>query len=242
MSELRVVIPDEVDNYLDMVIKSGMFGNKAELARAAIVQFLNTIGPISKGYDTDNFFSPEGRIHQIEYARESVKRGASVMGIICTDGILMASEDISAKAGNSLMMSPIKIHRISNKILIGTAGLAMDGSMILNQLRNKDFKNVDDMLYTIKEIYWSHTIKKDVRPLGVGLLVATNFDHPRLFVIDPSGTAAEFTAAVIGDGMEAHMKTLAGKYKKMAIKDAGKLIPTILGKDKEFNVETIRFK
>ena len=107
MAELRVVIPDEVDNYLDIVIKSGMFGNKAELARAAIVQYLNTIGPISKGYDTDNFFSPEGRIHQIEYARESVKRGAPIMAIVCKDGILMASEDISARTGNSLMMSPM---------------------------------------------------------------------------------------------------------------------------------------
>ena len=36
------------------------------------------------------------------------------------------------------------------------------------------------------------------------------------------------------------MKTLASKYKKMTIKDAGKLIPSILGDDKEFMVETIR--
>ncbi len=240
MAELRVVIPDEVDNYLDIVIKSGMFGNKAELARAAIVQYLNTIGPISKGYDTDNFFSPEGRIHQIEYARESVKRGAPIMAIVCKDGILMASEDVSARSGNSLMMSPMKIHRLWDKVLVGTAGMAMDGSMIIGKLRHKEFNNVDDMLLAIKEIYWSHTIKKDVRPLGVGLLIATNFEHPRLFIVDPSGTVAEFTAACIGEGMESHMKVLASKYKKMTIKDAGKIIPTILGVDKEFMVETIR--
>ncbi|MCK4757851.1 MAG: hypothetical protein KAS67_05325 [Thermoplasmata archaeon] len=238
MAELRIVVPDEVDHYLDMVIKSGMFGNKAELARAAIVQFLNTIGPISKGYDTDTFFSPEGRIHQIEYARESMKRGGAIMGIICKDGILMASEDLAA-GKNSLMMSPLKIHRLGDNVLIGTSGLAMDGSMILGKLRQMEFADEEELMLAIKEIYWSHTIKKEVRPLGVGLIIGTLYERPRLFMVDPSGTVAEFTAAVIGDHMDEHMKTLAGKYKRMTIKEAGKLIPAILGKDKEFMVETI---
>ena len=81
MAELRVIIPDDVDRYLESVIRSGMFGNKAELARAAIVHFLNTLGPISKGYDTETAFSPEGRIYQLEYARESVQRGQPVCGL-----------------------------------------------------------------------------------------------------------------------------------------------------------------
>ena len=47
MTEIRVSIPEEVDTYLESIVRTGMFTNKAETLRAAVMQFINTAGPVS---------------------------------------------------------------------------------------------------------------------------------------------------------------------------------------------------
>ena len=45
------------------------------------------------GYDRiATMFSPDGRIHQIEYAREAVKRGSIVLAARNHKGLVMLSE------------------------------------------------------------------------------------------------------------------------------------------------------
>lgn len=241
MAELRVILPDEVDRYLETVIRSGMFGNKAELARAAIVHFLNTVGPVSKGYDNDTFFSPDGRIFQVEYARESALRGARVVGAVCLDGVLLASEDPSSRfdGARSLAVSPVKLVRISDKILVGYSGMVSDAMNIMDRLKAGKFKNEDELLAALREIYWSHTTKKDVRPLGVGLLVATMFGRPRLFEADPSGSVVEYLAACIGQGRESAREVLSREYGKMTLEEAGELVSKALGDGVEYTVEEL---
>jgi len=38
-------------------------------------------------------FSPDGRLYQVEYARELVNRGATILGIQCAEGVVLASEE-----------------------------------------------------------------------------------------------------------------------------------------------------
>ena len=237
MAELRVIIPDDVDRYLESVIKAGMFGNKAELARAAIVHFLNTIGPISKGYDTENFFSPDGRIFQLEYAKESVNRGVPVIGIVCDDGVLLASENPTSGPETLAVMNPC-IQHISDKLLVGYSGLASDAMVVIDKLKKMDLKKEEQVMTAIREIYWSHTMQRDARPLGAGLLVATKFGRPKLFEVEPGGMITEYVASVIGDGGESAKANLAKAYKRTTISNAGKLVPKILGEG-EYSVETL---
>ena len=43
------------------------------------------------GYDRAiTVFSPDGRLFQVEYAREAVKRGTTSIGIKCSEGIVLA--------------------------------------------------------------------------------------------------------------------------------------------------------
>ncbi|MBA3046578.1 MAG: peptidase [Candidatus Thermoplasmatota archaeon] len=238
MAELRVILPDDVDRYLESLIRTGMFGNKAELARAAIVHFLNTIGPISKGYDTETSFSPDGRIYQLEYARESIQRGRSVVGLVCSDGIVLATENQTDGPDILAVANPC-LRKISDNIVIGYSGLAVDAMMVMDRLKPLDLKTEEKIISAIREIYWEHTLKRDTRPLGASLLVATNLSRPRLFEVDPSGIITECFAGAIGSGSDSSKSILVREYKSMAIKQTGKLIAMILGEGKKYSVETL---
>ena len=49
------------------------------------------LGPQSMGYDRSTvMYSPEGRIIQTEYARESVRRGSIAIGIKSKNGVVLA--------------------------------------------------------------------------------------------------------------------------------------------------------
>ena len=55
--------------------------------------------PSGRGYDHGvSTFSPDGRLYQVEYARESVKRGTTTVGLKYKDGvILIVDKRISSK-------------------------------------------------------------------------------------------------------------------------------------------------
>ena len=48
----------------------------------------------NRGYDmTPTMYSPDGRIYQVEYALETVKRGTLAVGIKSKDGVIIAVEE-----------------------------------------------------------------------------------------------------------------------------------------------------
>ena len=50
----------------------------------------------SRGYDmTATMYSPDGRIYQVEYAIETVKRGAIAIGLQSKDSVVIAVEEKS---------------------------------------------------------------------------------------------------------------------------------------------------
>ena len=50
--------------------------------------------PSQQGYDRAiTVFSPDGRLYQVEYAIETVKRGTIALGIKTKDGIVFAADE-----------------------------------------------------------------------------------------------------------------------------------------------------
>ncbi len=92
-------------------------------------------------YDSDNStFSPQGRLHQVEYAMEAVKQGSICIGLTATS--TGASEpDIGVLVALKRSFGPLssyqqKIFKLDNHFVMGISGLSSDARLLANYMRN----------------------------------------------------------------------------------------------------------
>lgn len=153
-------------------------------------------------------FSPEGRLFQVEYAREAVKKGSTSVGITFEDGVVLAAtrENPELQSRN-----PDKIFEVDNHIAVSVSGLVSDGRALLNEAREEAQRNVmmyDEPVPTsamakfLADRQQMFTQYGGVRPFGVAMLVGGTRDHPELYQTDPSGILNEWNAVAIGQGAE----------------------------------------
>jgi len=234
MPEVRVIIPDDLDRALDGLIKAGFAGNKAELARTAITYFLSTIPTqLPKGYDLETAFSPDGRIFQLEYAMESMKRGGTIVGVCGDDGVALAKE---LPKDESLMVLPnpfVQVFKIAENIGITYCGILTDGFFLVEEarrmadaLKKEDRMNVEVLVQKIALFMQPYTQKKDVRPFAAALIIGgLDFQgRPRLFLLNSAGLAQEYKACHVGVGSDETKGILKEGYKqKLKLEDLAAL-------------------
>ncbi|MEE8357949.1 MAG: archaeal proteasome endopeptidase complex subunit alpha [Candidatus Hydrothermarchaeales archaeon] len=182
----------------------------------------------SMGYDRAiTVFSPDGRLFQVEYAREAVKRGTTSLGIKYDNGVLLA---VDKRLTSRLIEEKCieKIFPIDNHIGAATCGLVADARVIIDRARVEaqsnmitynepiDVEILVKKLCDFKQLYTQHG---GVRPFGISLLIAGVNDEPRLFETDPSGALIEFKATAIGSGRSTAMEIFEEKYKEDSSKD-----------------------
>jgi proteasome alpha subunit len=177
----------------------------------------------SMGYDRAiTVFSPDGRLFQVEYAREAVKRGTTSVGIKCDDGIVLAVDKrVSSKLVEADSVE--KIYQIDEHIMAATCGLVADARVLVDRARveaqmNKitysepiDMRILVKKICDFKQLYTQHG---GVRPFGVALLLAGITDVPRIFETDPSGALIEYKATAIGTGRNTVMEIFEEKYRE----------------------------
>lgn len=182
----------------------------------------------SMGYDRAiTVFSPDGRLFQVEYAREAVKRGTTSLGIRYKDGVVLAVDKrITSKLVESVSIE--KIFQIDENIGAATSGLVADARVLIDRARIEaqanritynepiDIEILSKRICDFKQLYTQHG---GVRPFGIALLIAGVNDRPRLFETDPSGALIEYKATAIGAGRATAMEIFEEKYQEDMSKD-----------------------
>jgi len=86
-------------------------------------------------YDNDTTtWSPQGRLHQIEYAMEAVKQGSAAVGLKSKTHSLVCAVQRSSSALSSFQK---KVFEIDSHMGIAIAGLTADARVLCKYMRNE---------------------------------------------------------------------------------------------------------
>ncbi len=190
--------------------------------------------PDFMGYDRAIVtFSPDGRLFQVEYAREAVKRGTTSIGVTYKNGVIFAAvrylPPLSVPNNGS-----DKIHQIDDHIASTLSGFIADGRVLIDMARvnaqvyRLTYDEPIDVAGAVKDLsdrMQVFTQYGGVRPFGVALLIGgIDEKGPQLFEIDPSSAFYGWKAHAIGKGAEAALSILRKQWKEnMKKEDAIKL-------------------
>ena len=151
--------------------------------------------PAAAGYDRAiTVFSPDGRLYQVEYAIETVRRGTLALGVKTKEGIILAVEERSRK-----LQSPgetQKIFQVDDHLGLAAAGYIPDARIQVDQARVYAQSNrlvydepieVETVAKRIADLAQQYTQYAGVRPFGVSLVIGgVNNDTANLYLTDPS--------------------------------------------------------
>ncbi|HDO19536.1 MAG TPA: archaeal proteasome endopeptidase complex subunit alpha [Thermoplasmatales archaeon] len=187
--------------------------------------------PANMAYDRAiTVFSPDGRLFQVEYAREAVKRGTTTVGLKYRDGVIL----IVDKRITSRLIEPEsieKIFQIDDHIGCATSGLVADARILVERARvdaqineityNRKIE-VKTLVKRLCDFKQTYTQYGGVRPFGTALLIAGVDDSgPRLFSTDPSGAMIEYKATSEGAGREGVISYFEKNYREdMSLEEA----------------------
>lgn len=177
-------------------------------------------------------WSPQGRLHQVEYAMEAVKLGSATVGLKGKDyAVLVALK----RASSELASYQKKIIAIDEHLGISIAGITADARVLSRYMRQEclNYKYSNDTVYPVSRLIMSLgnkmqscTQRYDRRPYGVGLLVAGYDDQgPHIYQVVPSANYFSCEAMSIGSRsqsartyLEKHLASFADSTKDELIK------------------------
>ena len=180
--------------------------------------------PGQMAYDRGStVFSPDGRLFQVEYAREAVKKGSTTIGIKYDDGVMLI---VDRRVSSKLLepKSTEKIHEIDDYIGCATSGLVADARILVDEARKQaqihrvnygENIGVEMLVKKICDYEQNFTQYGGVRPFGTALLVAGTDDlGAHLFETDPSGALVAYKATGIGNGRPAVMDLFEKEFEE----------------------------
>ncbi|GGM69650.1 proteasome subunit alpha [Thermogymnomonas acidicola] len=168
-------------------------------------------------------FSPDGRLFQVEYAREAVKKGSTAIGIRFRGGVVLIS-DRKIRSRLVEQNSLEKIQLIDDYVAAVTSGLVADARVLVDfariaaqqeKITYGSLVNIENLVKRVADQMQQYTQFGGVRPYGVSMIFAgVDSIGPRLFDCDPAGTINEYKAVSIGAGRDAVTAFLEKEYKE----------------------------
>ncbi|KAL6782337.1 POA3 [Auxenochlorella protothecoides x Auxenochlorella symbiontica] len=182
---------------------------------------------MSRRYDSrTTIFSPEGRLYQVEYAMEAISNAGSCVGVLATDGVVLAAEKkITSKLldTTAVGVKREKLYQLDDHVACAVAGITADANILVNTCRlhaqryTLQFQEpipVDQLVRALCDTKQGYTQYGGLRPFGVSLLYAGWDEHRgfQLYQSDPSGNYGGWKATSIGANHQAATNVLQGDY------------------------------
>lgn len=208
------------------------------------------------GYDrATTMFSPDGRLFQVEYAIEAVRKGSLIIGAISEkdQAVILAAEKRLLPLQEERFSGSEKLWVIDHHAMTGISGLTADARVLVDMARVKAQINrlsydepigIEELAREIGDQCQLYTQSAGARPYGVSLLLAgiDPVKGPKLFNTDPSGSYWGFHACAIGNLQNAARQILEKKYKKsMSLEELKPLMVEILKEVLESELEPKAF-
>ncbi|ORX47775.1 proteasome subunit alpha type-4 [Hesseltinella vesiculosa] len=198
---------------------------------------------MSRRYDSrTTIFSPEGRLHQVEYAMEAISLAGIALGVLATDGIVLAAEKKVTSKLLEQNTSSEKIYKLNDNVICGVAGITADANILINWTRasaqrylfsyNEEIP-VEQLVQRLCDLKQGYTQYGGLRPFGVSFIFAGYDEHYgfQLYHSDPSGNYSGWNATCIGANNSSAQSILKQDYKDtMNLEEAKALAIKVLSK------------
>ncbi|CAO3589476.1 unnamed protein product [Absidia cylindrospora] len=172
---------------------------------------------MSRRYDSrTTIFSPEGRLYQVEYAMEAISQAGIALGILATNGIVIAAEKKVTSKLLEQTASSEKIYKLNDNMICGVADIP-----------------VEQLVQRLCDLKQGYTQYGGLRPFGVSFIFAGYDDHFgfQLYHSDPSGNYGGWKATCIGANNASAQSILKQDYKEtMNLEEAKALAIKVLSK------------
>ncbi|RIB13494.1 nucleophile aminohydrolase [Gigaspora rosea] len=198
---------------------------------------------MARRYDSrTTIFSPEGRLYQVEYAMEAISHAGTALGILASDGIVIAAEKkVTSKLLEQTTTSE-KIYLLNDNVICGVAGITADANYLINYSRQiaqnylytygEDIP-VEQLVQRLCDLKQGYTQYGGLRPFGVSFIYAGHDSHYgfQLYHSDPSGNYGGWKATCIGANNASAQSLLKQDYKdEITLKEARELAAKVLSK------------
>ncbi|CAI2179186.1 16814_t:CDS:2 [Funneliformis geosporum] len=198
---------------------------------------------MARRYDArTTIFSPEGRLYQVEYAMEAISHAGTALGILASDGIVIAAEKkVTSKLLEQTTTSE-KIYLLNDNVIGGVAGITADANILIYYARqvaqqylytyDEDIP-VEQLVQKLCDLKQGYTQYGGLRPFGVSFIYAGYDSHHgfQLYRSDPSGNYGGWKATCIGANNASAQSLLKQDYKDdITLKEAKELAVKVLSK------------
>jgi len=187
---------------------------------------------------------------QVEYAIEAINNAGTLVGLLTTSGLILASE---RKVTTSLLSPPKtseKTYKIADHVWCSVAGLTSDANILINEARLKAGRYfyqyqepipVEHLVTHVSDHCQAYTQYGGLRPFGVSFLFAGHDETHgfQLYQTDPSGNYSGWRATVVGANNAAGKSVLKSEYKKKEEEGEGEGKGEDDGEEKEVEPPTL---
>ena len=168
-------------------------------------------------------FSPEGRLFQVEYALEAIRRGTLAVAVKSKDAVCLAAQ---IKIPSKLMDADSidKLFQVDEHIGVAIAGLHADSRTLINYARvqAQSYRLTYDepvrlnmLVKSIADMKQQYTQFGGIRPFGCALFfVAVDAKGTQIYTTSPSGIYRAFKSYALGSGESTARDYLKENYKE----------------------------